>query len=200
MTRAPAVHAATSSEVATSKEGGDDLGLLMVGYQGGDAQAFRALFDRIRGPLRGYVLSLVRDRGRADDLVQETLLQLHRSRHTYLPPRPVLPWVLGIARHVVLMDRRAAGRRSKLLDEHIELPTELPMPTGDLDLSDRDALRRALGRVSEDQREVVLLHHFWGFSFAEIGQILGIRAGAAKVRSHRGIARLRTLLGVKGDG
>ena len=48
--------------------------------------------------------------------------------------------------------------------------------------------------VLPDRREALLLHHVWGFSFAEIGQMLGIRADAAKLRSSRGMNDLRAIL------
>ena len=51
------------------------------------------------------------ERKLADDLVQETFLQLHRARHTYNPAFPLLPWAMAIARHVWLMDRRTLSRR-----------------------------------------------------------------------------------------
>ena len=177
----------------------DGLTPLMVRYQEGDAAAFRELFEELHRPLRGYIIGLTRDLARAEDLLQETLLQFHRSRHTYRPPRPVRPWAFGIARHVFLMDRRAAGRRMRVFDENLELPPDLPVPPGVLGLEDRDAVRGALGKLAEDQREILLLHHVWGFSFAEIARTLGIRAGTAKVRAHRAIARVRRLIGVEGE-
>ena len=61
--------------------------------------------------LRGYLLSQCRDAALADDLSQETFMQIHRSRRTYEPGRPVTPWVFAIARHVYLMNRRATARR-----------------------------------------------------------------------------------------
>ena len=68
------------------------------------------------------------------------------------------------------------------------------MPAEVESLADRDRLRRALDDVLPDRRETLLLHHVWGFSFAEIAQMLGIRADAAKLRSSRGMADLRRLL------
>ena len=70
----------------------------------------------------------------------------------------------------------------------------MPVPAEVESLADRDRLRRALDDVLPDRREALLLHHVWGFSFAEIGQMLGIRADAAKLRSSRGMADLRRLL------
>ena len=169
---------------------------LMRAYQAGSLEAFEAIYAELAVPLRQYLASLCRDRGRAPDLLQETFLQVHRSRHTYRPALPVRPWLFAIARHVALMDRRTASRRPAT---GAELP-ELPVPAEVASLADRDAVRRALETVLPDRREALLLHHVWGFSFAEIGQLLGIRADAAKLRSSRGMADLRMQLTTSGGG
>jgi len=88
------------------------------------------------------------------------------------------------------MDRRYRNRRPR---SEGELP-DVPVPAEVESLADRDRLRRALDDVLPDRREALLLHHVWGFSFAEIAQMLGIRADAAKLRSSRGMADLRRLL------
>jgi len=61
-------------------------------------------------------------------------------------------------------------------------------------LAERQLIHKALAELPGEGREALLLHHFWGFSFQEIGAILGIRAGTAKVRAHRGLKRLRKAL------
>jgi len=176
----------------------DALADLMARYQEGDARAFEELYDLLLPRLHGYLVSLTRNLPRAEDLLQETFLQLHRSRHTYCPPRPVRPWAFGIARHVYLMDLRSAVRAGRHVEPAADELPEVPIPAVALGTPERHGLRRAMARLPDDQREALLLHHGWGFTFAEIGQMLGIRAGAAKVRSHRGIQRLRELLGGTG--
>ena len=169
---------------------GDELAALMTAYQAGSMPAFEDLYARLAPALLSYLTSLSRDRTRAQDLLQEAFLQIHRSRHAYRADLPVRPWVFTISRHVWLMDRRARGRRPT---SDAELP-ELPVPPEVEGLADRDRLDRALSDVLPDRREALLLHHVWGFSFAEIGQLLGIRADAAKLRSSRGMADLRRAL------
>lgn len=176
----------------------DELPLLMLAYQGGDPVAFDYLYTVLAPGLLGYLSSLTRDRGRAEDLLQETFLQVHKARATYLHGRPVKPWVYAIARNVFLMQRRAAarrGRRETLADE--ELP-EVPVPPEVESLADRELVRRALAGLPADRREVLELHHFMGMSFREVGAVLGISEGAAKVRAHRAIAQLREALGAGG--
>jgi len=162
----------------------------MTAYQAGSMAAFEELYARLAPPLLAYLTSLARDRGRAQDLLQEAFLQIHRSRRAYRPGLPVRPWVFTIARHVWLMDRRARGRRP---GSDAPLP-DLPVPPEVAALAERDRLNRALSTIGSERREALLLHHVWGFSFAEIGQLLGIRADAAKLRSSRGMADLRRAL------
>jgi len=176
--------------------GDEGLRELMRAYQAGSLEAFEALYAELATPLRQYLASIARDRGHAPDLLQDTFLQVHRSRHTYRPALPVRPWIFAIARHVALMDRRTAARRPAI---GAELP-ELPVPPEVASLADRETLRRALQTVLPDRREALLLHHVWGFSFAEIGQLLGIRADAAKLRSSRGMADLRIELTTAAGG
>jgi RNA polymerase sigma-70 factor (ECF subfamily) len=168
----------------------DDLRELMTAYQGGSMEAFERLYAATAPALLGYLTSLCRDRGHARDLLQDAFLQVHRSRHTYRPELPVRPWLFAIARHMWLMDRRTRSRRPVAGGEL----SELPVPPDVESLADRDALRAALAAILPDRREALLLHHVWGFSFAEIGQLLGIRPDAAKLRSSRGMGDLRRKL------
>lgn len=168
---------------------------LMREYQSGRFEAFDEIYDSIAPPLRRYLLSQVRDAAKADDLVQETLLQIHRARHTYDPSFPLTPWAMAIARHVWLMDRRTRSRRPWAPDDVTEM--DLPVRSEAASFADRDQLRRALRQVAPAKRDAVIQHHLLGFSFKEIAERAGIAETAAKLRSSRGIAQLRALL--KGD-
>ncbi len=170
------------------------LGVFMEAYQAGEARAFERIYRRLAPKIRKYLISLTLNVPRAEDLVQETFLQIHRSRHTYVPPRPVEPWAFGVARHVYLMDCRAWARRRRLEVEPDDDLPELPVPPESEGSEDRAVLRRAVATLSDDRREPLLLHHVWGFSFQEIAGMLGIREGAAKVRAHRARRELQELL------
>lgn len=166
----------------------------MLAYQRGELSGFEALYRRLAPKLRGYLSFLSWDGSLTEDLLQETFLQMHRSRHTYLPPRPVQPWAFAIARHVYLMHRRARARRSKYeVGGFRELP-DVPVPPAVEKLATRSAVMQALSQLTEDRREAVLLHHVWGFSYGEMGALLGIREGTAKLRAHRALHALRELL------
>jgi RNA polymerase sigma-70 factor (ECF subfamily) len=180
-----------SREANTERE----LIALMEGYLAGRVEAFDALYDALAARLRGYLRSLCRDAALADDLLQETFMQVHRSRRTYEPGRSVTPWVYAIARHVYLMNRRSTGRRLRF-EERVAADARAFDAATDHDrlLADADQVRRALRGVPVDQREALVMHHVHGWSFADIAAQLGIRVNAAKTRAFRGMRRLREQL------
>lgn len=165
---------------------------LMSDYQSGRFEAFDELYESIAPPLRRYLLSQTRDVARADDLVQETFLQIHRARHTYDRSFPLMPWAMAIARHVWLMDRRTRSRRPWVTDDVTAM--ELPVRAAAASLAERDEVRRALAHVDRARRHAVIQHHVLGFSFKDIARRAGIAETAAKLRSSRGMAQLRALL------
>lgn len=167
----------------------------MRAYQSGEAGAFDRVYEGLAPILRRYLRGAVRDEARAEDLLQETFLQIHRARRTYNPERPVVPWVLAIARHVFLMDCRA--RRRKYESDTVEFDDGMAggNPAQDEAVIARDELRHGLAGLTPGTRKAVLLHHVQGWSFREIGNRLGINSAAAKLRASRGMSALRTRLG-----
>ena len=169
-----------------------ELCRLMDGYLAGRIEAFDGLYAALSPRLRSYLLAQCRDRALADDLVQDAFLQLHRSRRTYEPGRPVTPWAFAIARHVFLMHCRRTGRRLRFEDALAADALASPIVRDDdRELADRDELRRALDGLPAEQRRALTLHHVEGWSFAEIAARLGIRLNAAKTRAFRGMRNMR---------
>jgi RNA polymerase sigma-70 factor (ECF subfamily) len=173
------------------------LTALMVAYQAGQFDAFDELYRMVSPVVRRYLLSQTRDAAKAEDLMQETFLQMHRARHTFDPAYPLMPWVMAIARHCWLMDRRTASRRPQASEDvsHHEPPVR---PHAEA-LADQQAVRKALGQVAAARRQAIVAHHVWGLSFREIARRAGIAEAAAKLRSSRGMSQLRALLGGRGQ-
>jgi len=167
----------------------------MIAYQSGKIEAFDALYKHLQPALFQYLLYKTLNPTLSEDLLQESFLQLHRSRRTYLPGKPVLPWALAIARNVYLMEGRSRRRRERFETNE---PSSLPeaATTGEFELmAGRETVRRALSQITSDQREIVLMHHVWGLNFREIAGVLGILRTTAKLRAHRAIKALRKILG-----
>jgi DNA-directed RNA polymerase specialized sigma24 family protein len=130
---------------------------LMTAYQGGDLGAFEQLYASLADEVRRYFRRSHRDSGLVHDLVQDTFLELHRSRRTYAAPLPVRPWVYGIARHVSARSRRAP------LQMHVDDVAQNQM--SEIDSLD---VENAIDALPLSVREPWLLHHAFGFSFASV--------------------------------
>ena len=163
-------------------EADQELRALMIRYQGGSLEAFQELYAQVAPGVRRYLLHLAAGSEIADDLLQETFLQMHRSRAAYNPNYAVKPWVFGLARNVFLMNRRAARQWAKLHESREDLPEFPVLPEADRPGS-QDEVRRGLAYLAPDQVEALLLHHEWGLSFEEIAGMLGISAATARARA-----------------
>lgn len=173
------------------KPAAEDLSAWMRGYQGGDIAAFEGLYARLAPVLRRYLLSLARDLAWADDLVQETFLQIHRARHTYDPSQPVQPWAVAIAHHVFLMSRRTRSRKHDF--DRVTLEDIDPAAPGghERPFMARDQLHRGLSTLTPKTRHALWLHHVLGWPFAEVGKRLGMTEATARLRASRGMRALR---------
>jgi RNA polymerase sigma-70 factor (ECF subfamily) len=189
----PVTNAPRAAKSFIVSEGEQELRALMIRYQGGSLEAFEEIYAQLAPGVRRYLSHLAGRSEIADDLLQETFLQMHRSRAAYNPEYAVRPWVFGLARNVFLMNRRAARNWAKVHETREDLPEFPVLPEADR-LGTQDELRRGLACLPPDRAEALLLHHEWGFSFEEIAGMLGISGAAARARASRGMAELRVAL------
>src|SRR5437763_14005431 len=129
----------------------------MIRYQSGSLDAFQEIYAQLARGVRRYLLHFTGGSDIADDLLQETFLQLHRSRAAYNPKYAVRPWVFGLARNVFLMNRRAARQWAKVHESREDLPEFPVLPAADR-LGSHDEIRRCIAALSPDQAEALLLH------------------------------------------
>ncbi|MBW2726433.1 MAG: sigma-70 family RNA polymerase sigma factor [Deltaproteobacteria bacterium] len=166
----------------------------MRASQEGDGEAFEALLKEILPRVRSQVFGRLGGREHAEDVVQNVLLSIHRSRHTYHPTRPFKPWLNAVTRNAVIDAVRARRNewRHQSFDEH-EVPGEDPPLPGASEAISPE-LESALSRLPEAQREAVQLLHLDQLSVREAASKTGTSIGAFKVRAHRGRVRLREIL------
>jgi RNA polymerase sigma-70 factor (ECF subfamily) len=173
-------------------EPAESLDTVMREYQGGSLTAFEALYRALAPRLSAFIRSRVRDDARANDLLQETFLELHRSRHTYLPGHSVIGWSLGIAQNVMLRNRREQNRR-----ERIEVPADSSEIEGAMPRAaefELQPLQDALELLSPDSRATWWMRNIEGLSFEVIAHRLGIAATAVRLRCSRASRALRAAL------
>jgi RNA polymerase sigma-70 factor (ECF subfamily) len=182
----------------------------MARYGAGDDAAFVEVYDELAPRLFGYLVRQTRDQARAEDLVQQTFLQMHRARGTFVPGAEVVPWAFAIARRL-LIDGYRRGRREVLAPEPAggegeragrDEPAAPDAPADDLVQAAQLAARiqAELARLPETQRVAFELLKEEGLSLAEAAQVLGTTVSAVKLRAHRAYEALRLVLGdvVKG--
>jgi RNA polymerase sigma factor (sigma-70 family) len=168
---------------------------LMGAYVSGDAAAFRVIFERYAPLLMRAMLRELYMREEANDLVQQTFLQLHRARADFDGGQKLKPWIFTIAMNLKReYFRRKKRRPERSLDAEGTIEPAVAA-LGAARVEARRTLARVMVDLPADQREVIELHWFDGLEFSEVAQVVGASVSAVKVRAHRGYVRLRQALG-----
>lgn len=159
----------------------------------GDAVCYRAFLAALAPHLRAYFRRrLTHWPDDVEDLVQEALLAVHASRHTWQPQQPLTAWVHTIARYKLVDLLRAKSRREALhepFDDEMQL---FAHADHDAALARRD-LARALAALPDRQRRLLELVKLQGATSAEAARAMGMTEGAVKVGVHRGVKALAAL-------
>ncbi len=177
----------------------ETLSAAMAAAQAGDAQAYRTLLQGCM-PVIAVTARSQGLRGAAvEDVVQETLLTVHRARASYDPARPFLPWLRAIAqRRAIDVLRREARRPAETYDPiayDARADEDAPAPGDGLAARERDArLSRAVAALPEGQRQAVEHLALHERTLAETAALTGRSKGALKVNLHRALKSLRGAL------
>lgn len=143
--------------------------------------------------LRRYARALVRDPGRADDLVQDTVVRAWEKRHQYTPGTNLRAWLFTIMRNVFMNKLRRNGLESSVMSGEQETTPE-PIASPDPDPVAFSDLEAALQQLPTEQREVLLLAGLEHISYKEIAVALDIPLGTVMSRLGRARERLRRIL------
>jgi RNA polymerase sigma-70 factor (ECF subfamily) len=189
---------------------------LMLAFQRGDARAFEALVKRHRGAVFQFLLRSVGERGRAEDLLQETWLKVVRGAAAWEPRARFTTWVYTMARHLCVDESRRAAHRQPAHGAAgfgVE-PPEGPPPSERVpdaaaapdraahNVRLRPLLERALAGLPPEQREVFILREYSGIPFKDIAEVTGVPEPTVKSRMRYALEGLRAqlaALGVDGD-
>ena len=154
----------------------------------------KALRD-YESPLLGYATTFLHDIERARDVVQDTFIRLYQQDIEKVKDG-LKAWLFTVCRNRSLDIIRKEKRMVGLEEEQVSrLPSTKRTPSERADLLERvDQVRAALGRLSENQREVILLKFEQGLSYDEISEVTGLSSGNVGFLLHTGLKRLRTFL------
>ena len=172
---------------------------LMEHVREGDAEAFEVIFDRHANVAFSLAYRMCGRRSMAEDIVQESFLSLWRSGARYDRSRgSVRSWVLGVVHNRAIdLFRRDSVRTSKDVADD-DAVQRLPAPDSTEQEAQRhdDAsqVRVALSDLPDEQRKVIELAYFGGFSHSQIAEMLSLPAGTVKGRMRLGLTKLRVSL------
>lgn len=173
-------------------------------YRRGEATALRTLIERHHDDLIRFLTRLLGDRTAAEDVFQETFLQIHISQDSFDASRRFRPWLFTIAANKGRDHLRKKGRRRTVeLSAPVNGPSgegrggsfvdlmeiDIPAPEEPMDIEERDEqVQAALDELSAPLREILLLAYFQRLSYAQIAEDLGIPLGTVKSRLHSAVA------------
>jgi RNA polymerase sigma-70 factor (ECF subfamily) len=182
---------------------------LLAAYQQGDPGAFEALLRRHRAPLFTFLMRMLGERERAEDLAQETFLRIVKGAQAWEHRARFQTWLFTIARNLCVdQSRRDRFRRADSLDAQGpgDEPAMVDSVAGHEIDPDRGAesarlrpvLQRALLSLAAEQREVFILREQAGVPFREIAEIQGVNENTVKSRMRYALEGLRKALAAAG--
>jgi RNA polymerase sigma-70 factor, ECF subfamily len=162
---------------------------LMVSAQAGDESQYRLLLSELSVVIHRYLKSRIGQLHIVEDCVQESLIAIHRARHTFDPARRFRPWMFAIVRNKTIdMLRRHRSGQGTSVDE-FDTSTQATCA-----IDENVAAGELMGRLSPQYRQAITLTKIIGLSTAEAAGQLSISESAMKVRVHRAIHQLKRLL------
>jgi len=178
---------------------------LLAEHLAGSPGAFEVLVARYADDLYTFFVRFVGNTAAADDLVQETLLQVHLAADSFDPARPFKPWVYTVAANKARDYLRSRGRRPEQSLDAVSADSEAPPPSAlvqaesvsapeQMDAESLTRLVRALiARMPEHLRLILILGYYQRLPYAEIAEILDIPVGTVKSRLHSAVEHFARL-------
>ena len=181
---------------------------LLVRFCQGETEAFGTLLRRYERELYGYLRRYLSDSALAEDVFQNTFLQLYVKSGQYEPGRPVRPWLYTIATNQAIDALRRNGRHQAVsLDQGREelaegdahslldlLESRGPSPVDAAEAAERrERIRASVDRLPDFLRQVLVLAYYQGLKYREIADILGIPVGTVKSRLHAALVKLQEI-------
>ncbi len=159
---------------------------LMRLAQSGDKKAYAALFRAIMPLVKAFVSRRIPNMADVDDVVQDTLLSIHRAGHTYDTNRPFKVWMFTIARHRLNDYLRRTYRKSTLTEVSLSHLTYEISATGVTENRDQiEYLSKILDSLPEKQKKIVTMMKIEGYTAEDAAKKMNMSVSAVKVAAHR---------------
>lgn len=191
-----------------------ELAATIRGAQTGDRACLDRLVEQFADRLYGFLYRLTGSRSDAEDLFQEVFVRVVRVIADYEHDGRFEAWLFRIAanlcrdrvrrisrlpkHHTLEVDDEADGAGAEFISGNSRLGGSSSGPDSRMARAEElDALGSALAQLPDVERTVIMLRHFSQMSFKEIAEVTEVPLGTALARAHRGLGRLRVLMGVE---
>lgn len=153
-----------------------------------DMDALEELYNLTERTLYAYTLSIVKNHEETLDLMQETYMKIMASAHLYKPMGKPLAWMFTIAKNLFLSKIRKDKREVNMDTVEIEDDMRFSYVT---DSDDKMILEMALDILTEEERQIVLLHAVSGLKHKEIAESIGLKLSTTLSKYHRALKKIR---------
>jgi RNA polymerase sigma-70 factor (ECF subfamily) len=173
---------------------------LMTAVRDGDLDKLGYLFEKYHKQLYNFLLRQHRDSQMCEDIVQEVFLKILKYRHTYRGKGKFTTWMYSIAHNTMVDHFRKARNRYEFTDEIDRVISTQLTPEQLSERSSRhEVLYKALDRLSDEKREVLILSRFQNLKYEEISEVLGCPVGTIKARVFHAMKDLRAFFNEQRD-
>ena len=191
--------------ISTKYEQLDDKDLVRFYRQNGDEQAFAELMNRHQTKIYSYIYSMIGSAGKADDIFQETFTKvITKMDDTYNEQGKWIAWVMRIAHNATIDHIRKQKRfvdvssnydKESNTDFYDRLPDEDDVSAQEMleNEEDKSSLMKHIGQLPEEQRQVVMLRHYYEMPFKEIADLTDVSINTALGRMRYALINLRKM-------
>ncbi|MCB0540795.1 MAG: sigma-70 family RNA polymerase sigma factor [Chitinophagales bacterium] len=178
---------------------------LVRNYLNGDESALQTLIIKHKEKVFTSILMFTKDKYLAEDLFQDTFIKVidKLKAGKYKEEGKFLPWVMRMAYNICIDHYRKSKRKPKLTNaDGFDIFDILPLADSSpedvmMDGQSKNRVRRLLDELPEEQKEVVLLRHYYDFSFKEISELTGVSINTALGRMRYSLINLRKIVAEK---
>lgn len=175
------------------RDAGSDARLeaYLAGIAAGDQHSLALLYNQTRAAVYGFALSLLKNPCDAEDAAHDTYLHIWRAAGSYTAQGKPLAWIFTITRRLALMRLREQARLAPLPDsEDRDRFAHVPA----VDATDRLLLEALLDNLSDEERQIVVLHAMTGLKHREIAEILDLPLSTVLSKYNRALKKLRSIV------
>ena len=179
-----------------------DEELILEFQKNNTVKAYEILVQRYKNPLINYIFRFLGDYEACADIVQETMIKVYRNKDSYKSIARFSTWIYTIAGNLARTEYQRRKKRNIFSinsygddDETFDIPDESARPDVITDSGIKnEIIQKALLKVSDSYREMVILRDIQEMSYDEIAEVTGIAVGTVKSRINRGRTQLQKLL------